>query len=105
MALDILKKILNKFYRENPTKVVYHFGNKEVVRILGDWVLRERQVINSELFDVENVALVGATLEFEIRPKGNTPPPPPPPQDKIVPPAESSNTNNKSHDTPQRSSL
>jgi len=108
MAFDILKRILKKFYKENETKVVYHFGDREVVRILGDWVLSQRRLINTDEFDVNSVSIVGNTLEFLIQPKEDTPPPPPPPH-KDTPPGSDGVKDDikdtKSDDAPQRSSL
>jgi hypothetical protein len=108
MAFDIIKRILKKYYKENITLVVYHFGNKEAVRILGDWVLRERQLINTDLFDIESVKLVGDTIQFEIKDKVKTPPPPPPPNTTIPPEGPANDIDKKedlNEDIPQRISL
>lgn len=97
MIFDKIKRLLKKFYEDNDTKLTYHLGEREAVRIIGDYVLRERKIINTDEFDIVNINLIGYDkLEITVSPKKKTTPPPP--KDPIVP-KESEN------DVPMRASL
>jgi hypothetical protein len=89
-----IRKLLNVFYKEKHTFIKYQFGDNEVQKILGEYVVYDRKIINLNEYKVLGIQYFSQAgyMEIEIAPKELTPPPPPPNIEQ--PPLQNNNIEN-----------
>jgi hypothetical protein len=78
--MNWLRKLLNKLYEEEETVIEYNFLKGEISKIVSDFVIYDRKIIDLEKFEIKGTKLMGNKLEIYIKPKKFNIPPPGPPE-------------------------